>query len=505
MRYPGRRGRFTVWDVALTLEPGTISASPANRAAASRPPPRQPSASTRRRKRSRAHRFSANDLLVSACGPPVALGQSGLLCLAERVARAQSGLDRRPAARAAARRHLGLKGAALLRRSSCSSSSRFPIRRMRCALPVPVQRRPAAARRARDRAGRRARRPDPGRADHGSRRHHAGAHHGGPARDRRRDSLAVLYVSHDLALLGNLSDRVAIMYAGELVEEGPTAEVVRSPRHPYTEILLGPSPRPAIRASSPASRASRRPASCSTVRLRARCPYAFAACRRRPHRRASATGACTRVRCVRADELEGVAPAPGRDEPPARSRASEPLLIVDQLDSPTGAPTTQVGRQGFVPAARGRAARDRRRERQREIVDPADDRRPDRAGGRLYALRQHAPRRPGGGASEGRFAATSSCFQNPDASLNPRHTIRQSDAAVSGSATTSATGARGASSARASTREAAGLLRPLPASSRAVSASASRSPAPSWRSRGCCSATRSPRRSTSRCRRRSSS
>lgn len=55
---------------------------------------------------------------------------------------------------------------------------------------------------------------------------------------REERGLALLLVSHDLAVVAEVCDRVAVFYAGELVEQGPTAEVIASPRHPYTEALL---------------------------------------------------------------------------------------------------------------------------------------------------------------------------------------------------------------------------------------------------------------------------
>ncbi|WP_432988317.1 ABC transporter ATP-binding protein [Dactylosporangium sp. CA-233914] len=55
---------------------------------------------------------------------------------------------------------------------------------------------------------------------------------------RERDGLALLLVSHDLAVVAQVCDRVAVFYAGEIVEQGPTAEVIAGPRHPYTEALL---------------------------------------------------------------------------------------------------------------------------------------------------------------------------------------------------------------------------------------------------------------------------
>jgi len=46
--------------------------------------------------------------------------------------------------------------------------------------------------------------------------------------------LGLLFITHDLGVVAQVADRLAVMYAGRIVEEGPAAEVLRGPRHPYT-------------------------------------------------------------------------------------------------------------------------------------------------------------------------------------------------------------------------------------------------------------------------------
>ena len=54
--------------------------------------------------------------------------------------------------------------------------------------------------------------------------------------------LAILWITHDLVLLSGFASRLLVMYAGRIVEEGPAAEVLHAPRHPYTEALLRAMP-----------------------------------------------------------------------------------------------------------------------------------------------------------------------------------------------------------------------------------------------------------------------
>ncbi len=59
----------------------------------------------------------------------------------------------------------------------------------------------------------------------------------------RRDlKLGLLFITHDLGVVAQVADRVAVMYAGRIIEEGPAREVLSKPRHPYTQGLLKASP-----------------------------------------------------------------------------------------------------------------------------------------------------------------------------------------------------------------------------------------------------------------------
>lgn len=59
---------------------------------------------------------------------------------------------------------------------------------------------------------------------------------------RRELELGLLFITHDLGVVAKVADRVAVMYAGRIVEEGPTRNVLELPKHPYTQGLLAASP-----------------------------------------------------------------------------------------------------------------------------------------------------------------------------------------------------------------------------------------------------------------------
>ena len=63
---------------------------------------------------------------------------------------------------------------------------------------------------------------------------------------RRELQLSLLFITHDFGVVAQIADRVAVMYAGRVVEEGPASEVLRHPRHPYTRKLIESMPMPAF-------------------------------------------------------------------------------------------------------------------------------------------------------------------------------------------------------------------------------------------------------------------
>jgi ABC-type glutathione transport system ATPase component len=58
----------------------------------------------------------------------------------------------------------------------------------------------------------------------------------------RSEGIAILYISHDLGSVAGICDRTAVLYQGQVVEHGPTSEIVNNPQHPYTRLLVGSAP-----------------------------------------------------------------------------------------------------------------------------------------------------------------------------------------------------------------------------------------------------------------------
>ncbi|RII14678.1 putative D,D-dipeptide transport ATP-binding protein DdpF [Streptomyces sp. YIM 130001] len=156
---------------------------------------------------------------------------------------------------------------------------------------------------------------------------------------RQELDLGVLVISHDLSSLAGIADRVAVLYRGHIVEEGPTREVLESPRHPYTALLTASAP--SVRREHRLLPAQLRPPEggapwpagegCVFAR---RCRFADGNCRTQPVRRA-ARGPSTSGDAEPAQDL-GVHDERSRSEPAAEVPQSANGLDLES-PSPGGA------------------------------------------------------------------------------------------------------------------------------------------------------------------------
>jgi peptide/nickel transport system ATP-binding protein len=154
----------------------------------------------------------------------------------------------------------------------------------------------------------------------------------------RSHGVAAIYVSHDLAVVGGLVDTMVVLYAGKVMESGPTAEVFGSPAHPYTKKLLRAVPlldRPEALEGIPGQppRLTRRPLGCQFA---PRCDLAIKKCTEGPIPLV-AVGPGRVARCIRTDitlqrgEMQaskGAIPVP---------EANGPLLRISGLSARYGA------------------------------------------------------------------------------------------------------------------------------------------------------------------------
>ena len=99
---------------------------------------------------------------------------------------------------------------------------------------------------------------------------------------RELEQLTYLFITHEIDIAKHVSDRIAVMYLGRIVEQGPTEQIFENPQHPYTQSLLGsvPVPDPQLRAelkpiSGEVPSAIDLPSGCT---FHTRCPYVFDRC-----------------------------------------------------------------------------------------------------------------------------------------------------------------------------------------------------------------------------------
>ncbi len=132
--------------------------------------------------------------------------------------------------------------------------------------------------------------------------------------DLKQDvGVSIIYITHDLSTASYISDAVAIMFRGTIVEYGPAAAVLESPRHPYTQLLLESVPRIGAKWDDevPAAGEERREYELSGCRFADRCPHVTPECRaERPADLALPDG--RRVACIHHERIFG--PVPHADE-----------------------------------------------------------------------------------------------------------------------------------------------------------------------------------------------
>jgi peptide/nickel transport system ATP-binding protein len=236
-------------------------------------------------------------------------------------------------------------------------------------------------------------------------------------------AVAVLFISHDLALLAEAADDIAVMYAGEIVELGRITAVTGRPRHPYTRALLNAVPSPlaaAVTEGIPGVPPGR--VVDGQCGFAIRCDHAVEACRGGvPTLDRLADGRL--VRCVRADDLRLA--AGGQRRRVGAAAAADPLLEVVELTCgyrtraglrtavsaaslrvPAGSVTALVGESGSGKTTLGRAVAG--------LLEPLS--------GEIRLAGVPLPAAPRRRTLEQRHHIQL-IFQNPGTSLNPRRTV----------------------------------------------------------------------------------
>ena len=240
----------------------------------------------------------------------------------------------------------------------------------------------------------------------------------------RSHRVAALYVSHDLAVVAELADRVAVMYGGRIVESGPRELVFSAPQHPYTQRLLRAVPdiagrRAVVGIPGHAALPGSRPGGCF---FHPRCQLARADCRA-SFPPVTALGGGHEVRCHHVAEA-GHEPAPAGPAQAARNGShGQVVLAIGALNARHGARETLfdvnlqvhrdecvalVGESGSGKTTLARCVAGLHTDWTGEV----------RLGDAVLAA--SARERPGKVRKEIQYV-----FQNPYASLNPRRTVGQ--------------------------------------------------------------------------------
>lgn len=244
----------------------------------------------------------------------------------------------------------------------------------------------------------------------------------------RETQAAFVYVTHDLAVIDQLGDRVAVMYAGRIVELGDRETVFGSPAHPYTALLLGSVPRISVRheltgIAGTAPPPGSRPPGCAFV---TRCPLATDRCRH-DFPPFTASGRGTLVRCFHTEQVPSLRVTRNLGSGIQPPRTVDPLVSVDgvvasygrgsqkhevlhgvSLTIDPGECVALVGESGSGKTTLGRCIVGLHAPESGEIRL------------RGIAIAQSVRER-----TRVQRQAIQIVFQNPDRSLNPTETVRQ--------------------------------------------------------------------------------
>jgi peptide/nickel transport system ATP-binding protein len=238
-------------------------------------------------------------------------------------------------------------------------------------------------------------------------------------------NVAALYVSHDLALLGSVATRLAVMYAGQVAEAGAAADVLSRQSHPYTRALVAAAPSTADARvvvgipGSPPDRVIR-----DSCAFAPRCGFAEDECRAGYVPLMTISGSHV-ARCVRLDEIPGVSPRPPALVEGRAVAGAQPVLQVENLscrytrsqrDAVAG--VSFAVRQGETIGVVGESGSGKS-----TLLRAISGLHPPTAGVVLLEGRALEPTVRQRARSSRRNIQL--IFQNPDSSLNPRQSVRQ--------------------------------------------------------------------------------